>query len=102
MDKLKFALEKLLALVSSQRFLVTIVGIIVIVILAQNLVAGVFGFDPWNAPDEADLTARIEALIGQAVTIITALLSIVGAVVSLNSSYGGRPPTLNRDDYTSR
>jgi uncharacterized membrane protein affecting hemolysin expression len=99
MDKLKFALEKILALVTSQRFLTTVVGIVLIIIAVQGIAASVFGFEPWQAPDDAELTSQIEVLIAQVATVITSVLAIVGVVAPLIRGYVERPPTLNRADY---
>lgn len=100
MDKLVFALEKLIALISSQRFITAVVSIVVIVVVVQGIAAAVFGFDPWQAPDEADLNARVEALVAQAVTVLGALLAIAQVVTTLIKGITERPPSNVRADYT--
>lgn len=101
LEKIKFAIEKFSALVSSQRTLATVVGAVLIVVLVQNVVVVVTGGEAWEFDEES-----VSRAVGEAVTLIVPVLAGVTAVLNLIKplidSIEKRPPSLIRENYDGR
>lgn len=85
-------LEKIAALIGSQRFLTTILGVIVVVVLLQNAVAAMLGLVAWDMPDEATLTAQLAEVLGVLITFVTAIMGVLQLLTKLQESIISDPP----------
>jgi len=97
MEQLVALVEKVAALISSQRFVTTIIGVIVIAALFQGAIADFFGVEPWQMPDEATLETQITGIVGHALTLLAAILSVLKLFAGLQQSISTDPPRLSRD-----
>jgi hypothetical protein len=88
-------LEKIAALVGSQRFLTTLIGVLMIAALVQNAVAAMLGLEAWELPDEAVMTAQLAEVIGVIVTFITAIVGVLQLMKNLQTSVIDDPPHLS-------
>ena len=99
LNKLKFAVEKFAALLTSQRTQTTALGIVVLVSMLSKIAAPILGIEAGELPSEDELSLTIE----QSFTVIaTAMTSMIGVIVLIARLVGGmneRPPTLESNDY---
>jgi TRAP-type C4-dicarboxylate transport system permease small subunit len=99
MEKVFAFVEKLVALVTSQRFITTLVGLIVAGVVMFNLVMPLFqtNFDEVDVPDSEMLTAQLTAWIAQAAAAVTFFLGLFRMLATLVQSIENEPPQLSRD-----
>ncbi len=90
-------LEKAIGLLTSQRTITTAIGVIVIVVVAQQAFALIGGFEPWQDVDEAGLEQQIATVLGAIATVLIALQKIVDLVKTLVISVETAPPSLKSD-----
>ena len=81
MDRIIFAAEKLVALVVSQRFAVTMAAIIGLIVALGGIVVGVDA-----TVDEADLAGQIAGVAGQVAVALTGVVAFMRFVVTLIES----------------
>jgi len=97
MEQVKTALEKLVALLTSQRTVTTLVGVVLMLVMLSNAVGVLAGWEQIPLPDEAALQARIAEITGTLALFLTALGGVLGLVFNLQRTIHRDPPTLKRD-----
>ena len=99
LDKLLFAIEKFAALLTSQRTLTTVVGVIVVVGMAWAIIAPLMGIEGGELPSEEALEASIGQWLAVIATAVTSMIAVLRMVSSLVEGMNERPPTLKSEDY---
>lgn len=99
LDKLIFALEKLTALLTSQRTVATIAGVAVLAVAMWGIIGPLLGVAVAAAPDDPAIEESVAQWLTVAVTAMTGLLSILALISKLVDGLVDYPPSLERTDY---
>lgn len=99
MDKFWFALEKVLALVLSQRTLASLTGIIAIAVVLAKIGGPLLGYATDDLPDDAKIEAVAAAWLALIGVVVTSILQISKLVQAMLDSIEKSPPSLIRGDY---
>jgi hypothetical protein len=99
LEKAIFAIEKLAALLTSQRTVATVVGVVVIVGMVWVIVAPLVGMEAGEMPTEEELEASIGQWLAVISTAAVGIVSVLQLVKALVEGMNERPPSLNSDDY---
>ncbi len=104
MEQIFVFVEKLLGILTSQRFITTLAGLLVAGVVMFNLVMPLFtdGFDGLDVPDEEALAANIAAFLSQAAVAITFFIGVFRALGQLVDSFQSEPPSLKREAWEAR
>lgn len=88
--------EKLQGVLTSQRFITTVAGLVFLTVTLVGIILPLFrpDFSGLDIPPQDEIAAAIGAWIAQAVIAVSFLLGIVKAVTDLAKSFKERPPTL--------
>lgn len=88
--------EKLQGVLTSQRFITTVAGLIFLTATLVSIILPLFkpNFSGLDIPPQDEIAAAIAAWITQAVVAVSFLLGIVKMVTDLVKSFQGRSPTL--------
>jgi len=91
--------EKLVGLVTSQRFITSLVGLVTLGLVMFNLIMPLFkaDFDPVDVPNQEQIVAQWGAWIAQAVAAGSFILGVIKVLADMVKSFESRPPTLKRD-----
>lgn len=99
LNKLKFAVEKFTALLTSQRTQTTAVGVVVLVGMIWKIAAAILGVEAGELPSEDELKLTIEQSFTVVATAMTSMIGVVVLIARLVEGMNERPPTLNSSDY---
>jgi len=104
MEQIFVFVEKLLGVITSQRFAVTAAGLFVAIVLMINVILPVFvpDFGGVDVPEADALAAQIAAAIAQAAVAITFFIGLFRALAQLVKSFEQQPPSLNREAWELR
>ena len=99
LDKVLFAIEKFAALLTSQRTLATVVGVIVVVGMAWAIIAPLVDIEVGEKPSEEELASIIGQWLAVIAAAITSMVAVLRMVSNLVEGMNERPPTLKAEDY---
>jgi len=104
MEAIFVFIEKLLGVLTSQRFAVTAAGLVVAIILMVNVILPLFvaDFGGVDVPEANALAAQIAAAVGQAAVAITFFIGLFRAIAQLVASFQQEPPSLNAAAWDAR
>ena len=96
MEAVLTIVEKVLGLITSQRFITTVAGLVVGALVLFNMIMPMFqpDFTEVGVPSESELVAQISAYISQAAVAVTFLIGLFRAIAGMVSSIETHPPTL--------
>lgn len=104
MEQVFVFIEKLLGVLTSQRFATTVGVLIAAGVVLFNLVVPLFkpDFGGVEVPDAEAVAAQIGAFLAQAAVAITFFIGVFRALAQLVKSFEEQPPSLKREAWETR